>query len=361
MNAYRHQVATLLATLLLMSCVVSAQHVSEDVTFSSGGLVLAGTLTLPAGSGPHPVVVAISGSGPQTRAGEVPGVPGYGLFADLAPFLAERGVAVLRYDDRGVGDSEGDNATATSGDLAGDTEAAVRYLQSRSEVDPLWIGLLGHSEGGMIAPMIAARHPGIAFVIALAPPVAEALEGLVRQERLMLETEGLPQELVEAQVAMTREALELTRAGAWDALDSLLRATIARQLAALPEEQRAAFGDLEEATEVLMAQTMTQYRGWMHYFLSHDSQADWERMRVPALAVFGGRDVQVDPIFHRRALEEVADARLVAIETLPEANHLFQDATTGGVTEYPDLPPQPTPRLLETLDGWLRANVPIEE
>lgn len=361
MNRYRHQIASLFATLLLMSFVVSAQPVSEDVTFSSGDLVLAGTLTLPAGSGPHPVVITISGSGPQTRAGEVPGVPGYGLFAELAPFLAERGVGVLRFDDRGVGGSEGDNSTATSGDLAGDAEAAVTYLQSRPEVDALWIGLLGHSEGGMIAPMIAARHPGIAFVIALAPPVAEALEGLVRQERLMLETEGLPQDLVEAQVAMTREALELTRAGAWEELDALLRATIARQLAALPEEQRAAFGDPEEATEMLLAQTMTQYQGWMHFFLSHDSRADWERLRVPALVVFGERDVQVDPILHRQALEEVADASLVAIETLPSANHLFQQATTGGVTEYAELPPQLTPGLFMTLEVWLRANLPSDE
>ena len=361
MNPLRHPIVQVCAMLVLASGVVSAQPTSEDVTFRSVDLVLAGTLTLPEGPGPHPVVVTISGSGPQTRAGEVPGVPGYGLFADLAPFLSERGIGVLRYDDRGVGDSEGDNAIATSGDLAGDAEAAIAYLQSRADVDPLWIGLLGHSEGAMIAPMIAARHPGVAFVISLAPPVADALEGLVRQERLMLETEGLDQALVEDQVAMTREALELTRAGAWDELDALLRATIARQLAALPDEQRAAFGDPEEATEMLLAQTMTQYQGWMHFFLSHDAQADWERLQVPALAVFGEKDVQVDPDFHRQALEQVADPSFITIETLPDANHLFQRAISGGVTEYAELPPEPTPRLLETLDGWLRTHVPLQK
>ncbi len=127
MNPLHPPIVLVFAMLVLLSGVVSAQPLSEDVTFRSGDLVLAGTLTLPEGPGPHPVAVTISGSGPQTRAGEVPGVPGYGLFADLAPFLAERGIGVLRYDDRGVGDSEGDNASATAV-----TSPATRRRRSRT-------------------------------------------------------------------------------------------------------------------------------------------------------------------------------------------------------------------------------------
>lgn len=142
----------------------------------------------------------------------------------------------------------------------------------------------------------------------------------------------------------------------------------------------------DDATAMLLEQTMTQYRGWMRFFVLHDSQADWERLRVPALAVFGGRDVQVDPELHRVALEAVvgegatdggprsgapgdgapadgaaAEAALVTIVTLPEANHLMQAATTGGVSEYAQLSPEPTPTLLETLADWLATHVPVGE
>lgn len=329
----------------------------QDVTFLSGDLELAGTLTLPAGPGPHPAVITISGSGPQNRDGEIPGIEGYRPFAEIAARLADSGVAVLRYDDRGVGASEGDNATATSGDLALDAEAAVRLLQTRSEIDPLWIGLLGHSEGGLIAPYVAARHPGVAFVVALAPPVADSFEGLVTQQRRTLESSDLPPEVVERHVAQTRTTLELTAAESWDELERFLGEMVRGQLAALPAEQQEAFGDLEVAADALVAETMVQYRGWMHWFLAHDAAEDWRRLGVPGLAVFGAQDVQVDLEQHRGALREVADPELVTIATVPDANHLFLRARTGSVTEYGSLEPTLMPELFELLEGWLEENV----
>ena len=334
------------------------EPVQEDVTFLSGDLELAGTLTLPAGEGPHPAVVTISGSGPQNRDGEIPGVEGYRPFAEIAARLAEDGVAVLRYDDRGVGASDGDNASATSGDLALDAEAAVRFLQMRPEIDPLWIGLLGHSEGGLIAPYVAARHPGVAFVVALAPPVADSFEGLVTQQRRTLESAGLPPEVVQRHVAQTRTTLELTADEAWDELEWFLGEMVRGQLAALPAEQQEAFGDLEVAAEGLVAETMVQYRGWMRWFLAHDAAETWERLRVPALAVFGGQDVQVDLEQHRGALRDAADPELVTIATVPGANHLFLRAGTGSVTEYGSLEPTLMQELFEVLGAWLEEHVP---
>lgn len=329
---------------------------SEEVAFENGDLTLAGTLTLPPTEPPFAAMVTISGSGPQNRDGEIPGIVGYTPFADLAAHLGELGIAVLRYDDRGVGVSEGDHASATSADLATDVEAAVAFLQDRPDIDPARIGLLGHSEGGLIAPMVAARNDAVAFVIAMAPPVAEPLEGLVRQEERMLAAAGMPPDAVAIQVAQTREALELTRAGDWQALEDLLRGMVESQLAALPEEQRAQFGDPETAVEMLVAQTMTQYRGWMHWFLNHDPQAFWAGVDVPALAVFAELDVQVDLEQHLTALESVGNAR-VDIEVIPEANHLFQQTTSGSVTEYGTLAPEFTPVLLESLTTWLEGNV----
>lgn len=349
------------ALAILMTAIggagLAAEPTSEEVTFSSSDLTLVGTLTLPAGEGAFPALVTIAGSGPQNRDSEILGVPGYRPFAQLAPLLAEQGVAVLRFDERGVGASEGDNAVATSADLAGDVEAAAAFLRGRGDIDPDRIGLLGHSEGGMIAAMIAARDPGIAFVIALAPPVADPLEGLVRQERRLLETAGAPAEVVEGQVAMTRTSLELTLAEDWTALEALLRETVTQQLAAMPEERRAELGDMAGLTESLVAQTMVQFRGWMRYFLSHDAQADWRRVAVPALVVFGGRDTQVDLVQHRSALEEAVEGDEVTIVVLPDVNHLFQEATTGSAAEYAELSPELAPSLLETVSDWLEVRV----
>ena len=349
---------SLLALALAGACALADAVTVHEVSFPGPAGVLSGTLTIPAAERRVPAVVTLSGSGPQNRDGEIAGIDGYRPFAEIADRLAEMGVAVLRYDDRGVGASEGDHATATSADLARDAEAAVRFLARRPEIDPLTVGLLGHSEGAMIAPMVAARHPGVAFVIALAPPVADALEGLVTQERRMLESAGMPPEAVEAQVAQTRAALELTAAEDWAGLEALLDEMVATQLAALPPDQREAFGDLDAAADALVAQTMVQYRGWMRWFLQHDAAADWRALRVPALAVFAARDVQVDLEQHRGALVEAADARRTTVATLDGANHLFLRADTGSVTEYGDLEPTLVPELFDVIEAWLEEVLP---
>lgn len=145
---------------ILLGQAVAQPASAEEVAFRSGDHVLRGTLTLPAGPGPHSAVTTLSGSGPQNRDGELPGIPGYPPFTQVAEHLAERGVAVLRYDDRGVVASGGDNATATSDDLVTDARAAVRALQRRTDVDALHIGLLGHSEGGDRGATLRAASGG---------------------------------------------------------------------------------------------------------------------------------------------------------------------------------------------------------
>lgn len=348
--------------IALVACLAGAiafaeAPASHDVALRSDDATLAGTLTIPDADDRVPAVITISGSGPQNRDGEIPGIDGYRPFAEIAGRLAAEGVAVLRYDDRGVGASGGDHATATSADLARDVEAAVRYLQGRPEIDPLAIGLLGHSEGAMIAPMVAARHPGVAFVIALAPPVADALEGLVTQERRILESEGMPPEAVAASVAQTRRVLELTAAEDWPALEAQLYEMVNAQLSALPPDQQATFGDVGAAADALVAQTVDQYRGWMRWFLQHDAAADWEALRVPALAVFAARDVQVDLEQHRSALEAGSDPERVTVVTVDGANHLFLRAETGSVTEYGTLEPTLVPELFDAIVGWLQGGV----
>ncbi len=353
----------LVGLALLTSSVLAQSPRDVEVRFTSAGATLAGTLTLPPGPGPHPAVILISGSGPQDRDGAIPGIDGYRPFAEIASALSNAGIAVLRYDDRGAGASTGVNLTATTGDLADDTQAALRFVQRRPDIDPLQVGLVGHSEGALIAPMLASRDPGVAFFVALAPPMAEPIEGLVTQERRMLEAAGTPPGQLAGTVATTRRMLELNVASDWGALEALLRSTAKAQLEAMPAERRAAFGDdANAALDALVAPAMAQQRTWMHWFVTHDPAPYWRAVRVPALAIFGDHDVQVDLGQHRGALEGLqasAGLEQVDITTIAGANHLFLKARTGGVQEYGELDPKLMPELLDALRGWTLEHVSL--
>ncbi|MHC4497266.1 MAG: alpha/beta hydrolase family protein, partial [Planctomycetota bacterium] len=147
---------------------LSSGIVAEEITFSSGKITLAGTLTLPSGDAPHSAVVLISGSGPQDHDGAIKTIPGYRPFAVIAEDLSRKGLAVLRYDDRGVGKSSGDYLAATESDFLKDAETALHYLVAREDITTGKVGVLGHSEGSMIAAIVAANNPRVAFVISLA-------------------------------------------------------------------------------------------------------------------------------------------------------------------------------------------------
>ncbi|HEY6104320.1 MAG TPA: alpha/beta fold hydrolase [bacterium] len=355
------QAAGALITLLL-GIIPQAQAVQDasppyrevDVGIAvPAGPTLAGTLTLPATSDQVPAVVLISGSGPQDRDEAIPGVPGYRPFAVIADHLGRRGVAVLRYDDRGTAKSTGNHATATSADLASDAEAAWRFLRARREIAWARVGLMGHSEGGLIAAMVAARNPQVAFVVSMAGPGVPGYDLLLKQNERVLRAMGLPPEVVERGVAEARANLELIRTEQWDRLRAVILETGGRQLAALPEQERAKLPPLERLAE----EQMMFLRTWMRFFVKYDPGPDWARVHVPVLALFGVLDVQVD-LWQNRAGMVAALGRGgtgdVTVAVFPRANHLFQEATTGSVTEYAKLPPAFVPGFLDTISGWIR-------
>lgn len=342
-----------ISSWLLEQINVSGTIHHEEVVFSSGDITLAGTLTLPAGDGPHSAVVLIHGSGPHTRAQDM---FGFRMFDLLAERLAQEGIASLRYDKRGVGASAGDYDMATSADFADDAEAALRYLLNHKDIDSASVGLVGHSEGGMIAPMIAARHRGVAFVVSMAGPAAPPLEGLLRQHERSLQAAGAPHAIIEHEVAQTRRILELTHAEDWEELEILFRSVIEEQLQMMPTEQREAYGDPED----VVAQIMPQYRVWYRYFLQHDTAADWQRVKVPVLALFGELDPLTDVTEHRPALEAaLAHNNKLTVHVLPGVNHLFQDAVTGSELEYATLPPEFAAGVLRVLSDWLHEHLKI--
>lgn len=339
--------------------------IQEEVSFANGEVTLVGTLLAPGTAGPHPVAVLLSGSGPQDRDGVSPGfIPGYSPSRFLAEHLVRHGIATVRYDERGVGASSGEHGTATSGELAADAAAAVAHIRTHARIDPDRVGLVGHSEGGMLAAQVAARDADIAFVVSIAGPAVPGYELLIRQNELVFQSSGLDEAAIEQQVRAARQAMDLTVAGDWEALEALLWTTGRSELAAMSEEQRAALGDPEAYLQVQIPAVLRRYQTWMREFLTHDPAADWRRIRVPVLAVFGDLDTQVDAAQNLPAMETAlrgAGNRDIEMVVLPGANHTFQPhAQTGSPAEYERLAPELMPELLELIAKWVADRMTAE-
>ena len=334
-----------------------APYGSEEVRFRGDGVELAGTLTLPPGPGPFPAVALLSGSGAQNRDGEL---MGHRPFLVLADHLTRRGIAVLRADDRGVGGSEGNLAQATSSDLAGDALAAVRYLRSRREVAWRRIGLLGHSEGGLVAPLAASRSSDVRFLVLLAAPGVPGRELLPVQTRRIALATGVPESTVERQVALLEEGLALLTSGVGD--DEARRGLLdvaRRQL------ELAGGRPGDEVTDASIAQEVDlMLTPWFRFFLSHDPREALRRVVVPVLAIQGGLDLQVDAEQNlpqvRAALSEGGN-RDVTIHRFPGLNHLFQSAGSGAPSEYFQIDETLAPQVLDLISRWIveRFGAPV--
>jgi uncharacterized protein len=330
----------------------------EAVAFGSAGATLAGVLSLPDGEGPHPAVVLVAGSGAQDRDGSNPALPGYLPLRWLADHLTAAGFAVLRWDERGVGESTGDHASATTADLSADVEAGVDYLRGRADVDAVRIGVVGHSEGGLIAARVAAQAPGeVAFVVSLAGPAVPYADVVVAQARRINAASGAGPAAVAEAAAHQARVVELALAEDWAALAALLSdlalAHVTSTADASPERTPDVEAFVAQHTAAGVAAFQTP---WMHYFLRYDPAEAWSRVTVPVLAAFADRDVQVDVDQNRPPLEaalEAAGNADVTVMVFVEANHLFQWADTGHVDEYPELDMAFIPGFLEAISTWL--------
>ncbi len=337
----------------------------EEVAFPGGpeGVELAGTLTLPPGPGPHPVVVTMSGSGPQDRDESMRPLTALKPFAVLADALTSQGVGVLRYDDRGVGSSTGDYGAATIEDLAEDARAAIDYLETRADVDPARIGLLGHSEGGIYAAMLGASDPRVAFIGMMAPAVIDGLDLLIEQNMALVRTSGASEDRVQAIGDYTRSALPLAVAGDFDALEALTREFYGSFWDSLTDAEQVVSGDRETFAQRQVESVMPTYESdWFRSLLAYDPGPDWEQVTVPVLGIFGGKDVQVIAESNEAALREALAAAGnddVTTLILPDANHLFQAADTGAVAEYARLEPVFVDGFVDTVVEWFveRAGV----
>jgi uncharacterized protein len=312
----------------------------EDITYDNKveNVTMAATLTVPQGKGPFPAVVLITGSGPQDRDESL---LGHQPFLILSDYLTRHGIAVLRADDRGVGKSTGVFADATTADFATDTEAGVAYLKTRSEVNPRKIGLIGHSEGGVIAPMIAARNKDVAFIVMMAGTGVPGDEVLVAQMEAISIANGQSPEKAAKDAGRQREILKLVETE--------------KDQAKLEQEIKAKMpADAPEAQAGLQVQQLTSK--WFRYFLTYDPAVALRKVTCPVLAINGSLDKQVLPDQNlptiRKALEEAGNKQF-EIDELPGLNHLFQTAKTGSPAEYAQIEETMSPVALEKMASWI--------
>lgn len=318
---------------------------SKSITFrnTEAGVTLRGTLTRPDTEGPVPGVVLVAGSGPSDRDATI---MGHKPFLVLSDALTRRGLAVLRFDERGVGASGGQQEGATSADLAGDVTAAVQALAQERKVDGHNVGIIGHGEGGLIAPMVATMTDQVSFLVLLAAPglpgrtiLADQLDRRIRQQGATGRTRAL-------QRGTQKRIFDVLQQDA----DS---ATIANRLRKIMIQSRGISGE-----ETIRQEIERLMDPWLRYFIAYDPRPVLQRLEVPVLALAGAKDQQVDPDAHQSAIAQALDADenpQVTVRTLEGLNHLFQTADTGAPEEYGRIKQTFSPKAIDVIVDWITA------
>ncbi len=327
---------------------------SEEVLFENeiDDVVLAGTLTYPKEGNNFPAVVMISGSGGQDRNEEL---LGHKPFFVIADYLTKNGIAVLRFDDRGIAQSTGDHSNATSEDFARDVLAAVNFLKEQKEIDKTKIGLIGHSEGGMIAPLAAVQSNDVAFIVMMAGLGIPGDSILYLQGELIQRAEGISEEEILKSVKLQRELFTLVKNSSDDEmLNKELRDKFNSDYVAMTEEEKSKLGDPEVYINM---QINTIASPWFKYFLRFDPAPVLEKVKCPVLAINGEKDLQVPPKENLSAIESALKKggnKNFEVKMLPGLNHLFQTSTSGKISEYSQIEETISPLALETMLDWIK-------
>jgi pimeloyl-ACP methyl ester carboxylesterase len=333
-------------------------YIEEDITFRNdvAQLRLAGTLTRPRGTDRAPAVLLITGSGQQDRDETVFDHKPFWVWAD---HLTRMGVAVLRVDDRGIGGSERGPAAVTSMDFATDVRAGLAYLRSRPEIDPKRIGLIGHSEGAMLAAMVAADNPDVRFTVMLAGPGLPGDRILFSQAELIFRAQGATDAVIAWDRAIRERVFAALRAEADGKPNQPARQRLLEEIAsttpgATGVPDGAAGRRLAEALFAQLSQP------WFRFFLSFDPRPSLMKVTVPVLAVGGERDLQVPSKDNLPAIEQAIRAngnKDVTVASLPELNHLFQTSKTGSPAEYATIEETISPAVLKLVSDWVAKHV----
>ncbi len=326
-------------------------YLAEEVQYEANGVHLAGTLTLPRGDGPFPAVLLLTGSGAQNRDEEV---FGHKPFLVIADHLTRAGIAVLRVDDRGVGGSTGSVPRSTTADFADDALAGVRFLKSHPHIAPGHVGLVGHSEGALVASLAASRSRDVAFIVLLSGPGVPGREVILDQMARIARAGGMLEEQIRAGVAEQKKLFELMESEKDPArLETRLRAFLRAQLAGRPPAERVPEADVDRIVDLQVQELLSP---WYRFFLTYDPRPALSRVKVPVLALSGELDLQAAPDLSlpevRKALAAAKDED-VTIRRLPGLNHLLQHAKTGALAEYAANEETISPEVLDIMTRWI--------
>ena len=325
----------------------------EEVTVlnKSANVTLAGTFTYPDKGDKFPTVVLITGSGPQDRD---EALLGHKPFLVLSDYLTRHGIAVLRCDDRGIGKSTGNFSSATTLDFATDALACVEYLKTRKEVDKKHIGLIGHSEGGIIAPIVANQSKDISFIVMMAGPGISGEKILELQSKLIAKAEGESDEDINKMMQFNVKLYNI-------AMQEKDSSKAAEKIHKVLDEIYNKMSDSvknspENSKERLYAQTKSLLSPWFKFFLSYEPTESLSKIKIPVLAINGEHDLQVPPKENLAAIESAlkkAGNKNYKVIEIPKLNHLFQTSQTGSPTEYSKIEETIAPIALSTISDWI--------
>ncbi|MBA7578377.1 hypothetical protein ES708_20239 [subsurface metagenome] len=328
-------------------------YIEEEIVYENkdAEIKLAGSLTLPSGNAPSPVVLLISGSGPQDRNETI---YNHRPFLVLADYLTRQGIAVLRVDDRGVGESTGDFSQATSEDFASDVLVGIEYLKTRKEINPKQIGLIGHSEGGLIAPMVAVKSPDVAFIVLMAGTGLTGEEILYLQGTLIYSAMGVSEEYIIKNRQFNEKIFSILKEeDDSENAEEKLRQMFIEDWEKMSDEKKEQIGDPEV---FLKAQLQGLLSPWLKFFLTYDPKPTLTKVKCPVLAINGEKDLQVPPKENLSAIEEALKGggnQNYTIKELPNLNHLFQAAQTGLPAEYAKIEETISPIALKIIADWI--------
>ena len=332
-------------------------YYSEEVTFvnNKDNITLAGTLTLPNKEGKFPVVVLITGSGPQNRDEEL---MGHKPFLVISDYLTRNGIGVLRYDDRGCYESKGNFAKATTNDFATDVEAAVNYLKTRKDIDVKHIGLIGHSEGGIIAPIVASKNKSVSYIVLMAGTAIPGSELLLRQQDLIGRASGMKNDELKTTAELNTHIFKLIdEYQNTDTLKSKITNYLLEQSKVHPEMKIPEGKTVNDIIEMQLAQLMSP---WMLNFIRYNPAPTLEKVTCPVLAINGDKDLQVPSNVNLPAIDKALKKggnNKSTIKELPGLNHLFQECKTGLPNEYGEIQQTISPVALEIMTVWIKQHI----
>jgi uncharacterized protein len=325
----------------------------QEVTYRNekDNVKISGTLTLPRGGGPYPVVLLITGSGSQDRNETI---AGHHPFLVLADHLTRNGIAVLRVDDRGIGGTDLGSPSVTSENFAEDVLAGVNFLKQRKEIDPKMIGLIGHSEGGMIAPMVAARSKDVSFIVLLAGLGQTGEDVIYTQIELIHKAQGTPPETLAYIMTLSRKINAIVKAETdGKRIEQRINEEIAAYEGTLNEVQKKQF---EPAASDIKRLTTMYKTPWYRYFITYDPRPVLKNVKVPVLALNGEHDLQVawkENLDLIGAGVKAGGNTEVTTKAFPNLNHLFQTSKTGLLSEYGQIEETISPEVLKTISDWI--------